>query len=71
MGFRSKLNYIAIQSINAVFFILAYLYLRENFADNGNDEIAMIFILFPTLMCGVYVFFTNRIFYVLAKTDEE
>ena len=71
MVFRVKLNYIAIQSINAVFFILAYLYLWENFADNGNDKMATIFILFPTLMCGAYVFYTNRIFYALAKPDEE
>lgn len=68
---RLKLNYIALQVINAVFLTLSCLFLKSHLVEDGSDKMGMLLFLFPVLMCGVYVFFTNRIFYALAKPGDD
>lgn len=66
-----KFSYFAIQVINVVFFYFAYLYLRENVADNGQNDIAMYLILLPAAMLAFYVFHINRTFYKILKSVSE
>jgi hypothetical protein len=64
-----KLNYIMLQAINVAFAFLAYLYVREHFHPQEERSLAGFLTLLPVIMAAVWAFFTNRIFYILAKRD--
>jgi hypothetical protein len=62
-----KLNYVLLQVINATFFILSYLFVR-NYLEIGEDKsVGEFLILLAVILAGFWAFYTNRIFYILAK----
>ena len=63
-----KLNYIMLQAINLAFSFLAYLYVREHFPQE-EKSLAKFLTLLPVIMAAAWTFYTNRIFYILAKRD--
>jgi hypothetical protein len=62
-----RLNYLVLQTINIVFFFLAYLFLRHHFDLRNSEKLIQFVILLPLVISGAYVFYTNRIFYILAE----
>ncbi len=68
--FNYKLNYIAVQAINIIFWLFSYYFVREHFLDDGSSKLESFVYLFPTVIAGIYVFFTNRVFYVTIKSDQ-
>lgn len=62
-----KLNYVLLQGINAAFLVLSYLFVR-NCLDIGEDRsLGNFLILLGVVLAGCWAFYTNRIFYILAK----
>ena len=62
-----RLNYVLLQAINASFFILSYLFVRD-YLDVGDDNsLTEFLILLAVILAGCWAFYTNRIFYILAK----
>ena len=60
-----RLNYILLQLINAAFFLLSYLFVENRLSETkGAGEFL---ILLPVVLGGVWVFYTNRLFYMLIK----
>jgi hypothetical protein len=66
-----KINYFMLQTINAVFFLLSYLFLRDHFQTHEPRTLGGFLILLPLILAAAYAFFTNRIFYMLIKHREK
>lgn len=64
-----RLNYIGLQIINIAFFIMSYLFLLRYFELENASRLARLLVLGPLILSGGWVFFTNRIFYVIMKNS--
>ena len=65
--FNMKLNYLGLQFINAAFFVLSYLFVRGLLGTRGDRSFGEFLILLAVILAGAWAFYTNRIFYLLAK----
>jgi hypothetical protein len=66
-----RLNYILLQVINAAFFLISYLFVRDYLHIDDNKTVGEFLILLSLILAGAYVFYTNRIFYILVKHRED
>jgi len=65
-----KLNYVLLQVINAIFFILSYLFVRDYLETGEGRSVGDFLILLAVFLAGFWAFYTNRIFYILLKHSE-
>lgn len=62
-----KLNYVLLQIINAVFFILSYLFVKGYLQTGEDKSVGESLVLLAVILAGLWAFYTNRIFYILVK----
>ena len=62
-----KISYIMVQIINMIFFLLSYMFIKDYFNIDQLENAKRFLILLPFILSGAYVFYTNRIFYILIK----
>ena len=65
--FNMKLNYLGLQFINAAFFVLSYLFVRDLLGTSGPKSFGGYLILLALILAGAWAFYTIRIFYLLVK----
>lgn len=62
-----KRDYIIVQLVNLVFFILAYMFVRDYFGIDKDADLVRFIITLILFVSAVYVFHTNRIFFIIAR----
>lgn len=65
-----KRDYIVLQTINMIFFLMSYSFARDYLQIEHDKSFEKMIVLFIIFFGALYVFYTNRIFYIMLKNNE-